>query len=203
MIILGLTGSIGMGKSTAAAMLRRMGVPVHDADAAVHKALARGGAGVLPVAGAFPQSYDRASQSIDRKKLGALVFGRPRERALLESLLHPLVHRSQHEFLERAAQQNAPVVVLDIPLLFETGAESRVDYTLCLTAPYAIQRARVLARPGMTEARFHAVLGSQMPDDEKRARADFVVSTACSLHHTRRLLWQIIRQLRIEQNTGR
>lgn len=196
MIVLGLTGSIGMGKSTASRLLRQMGVPVHDADATVHRLLARGGGGVQPVAATFPQSYDRAEQSIDRKKLGALVFGRHAARSVLENILHPLVHEDQHDFLEQCRHRHVPIAVLDIPLLFETGAENRVDYTICVSAPYAVQRARVLARPGMSDERFQAILASQMPDAEKRARADFVVSSAHGPAHTRRQLGWIVRYLR-------
>ena len=190
MIVLGLTGSLGMGKTTAAAMLRMLGVPVHDADRAVHRLLARGGAAVAPVAAAFPGA--ERGGAIDRTALGRRVFGNPQELRRLERLLHPLVRREEQQFLKRMRARRVPIVALDIPLLFETGGERRCDKVIVVTAPPFIQRARVMARPGMTEERFRAVLAQQMPDAEKRRRADFVVPTglgrAVARRHLRRIL---------------
>jgi dephospho-CoA kinase len=200
MIVLGLTGSIGMGKSTAAAMLRRLGVPVHDADAAVHRLLGPGGAAVARVAAAFPGSgiVDAATgrMRIDRAALGRLVFADPEALRRLEAILHPLVRQDERRFRRRMASSHCPLVVLDIPLLFESGGDRRCDATLVVTAPRRVQRARVMARPGMTEERFAAILAKQLPDAEKRRRADFVVQTGQSRNLTLRRLAEIVRLLR-------
>ncbi|NBC96970.1 MAG: dephospho-CoA kinase, partial [Deinococcus-Thermus bacterium] len=174
MIVLGLTGSIAMGKSTAAAMLRRIGVPVHDSDAAVHALTGPGGAAVPAIAAAFPGTVTATATgaAVDRRALGARVFGDPAALARLEAILHPLVRARSHAFLCRQARHRMPVVVLDIPLLFETGAEARCDRVLVVSAPAFLQRARVLARPGMTEAKLAGILARQMPDAEKRRLAD-------------------------------
>lgn len=171
--VLGLTGSIGMGKSATAAMFRRIGVPVHDADASVH-ALYRGRAAPL-IEAAFPGTV--VGGIVDRTALGHLVLGSPERLAVLVGLVHPLVRAEEDRFLARATAARAPLAVLDIPLLFETGGEARCDAVLVVTAPGPIQRARVLARPGMTDEKFEAVLSKQMPDAEKRRRAHFVVDT--------------------------
>ena len=170
--VLGLTGSIGMGKSATASIFRRLGVPVHDADAAVH-GLYRGRA-APPVEKAFPGTV--ADGMVDRGKLGAAVLGDPVRMKELEAIVHPLVREEEETFLKRAA--SAPIAVLDIPLLFETGGEARCDATLVVTAPASVQRERVLARPGMTEGKFQSILSKQMPDAEKRARAHFLVDTS-------------------------
>jgi dephospho-CoA kinase len=170
--VLGLTGSIGMGKSATAGIFRRLGVPVHDADAAVH-GLYRGRAAPL-VEKAFPGTV--ADGMVDRGRLGAAVLGDPARMRELEAIVHPLVREEEDTFLKRAAL--APVAVLDIPLLFETGGEARCDATLVVTAPALVQRERVLARPGMTEEKFQSILSKQMPDAEKRARAHFIVDTS-------------------------
>ena len=170
--VLGLTGSIGMGKSATASIFRRLGVPVHDADAAVH-GLYRGRA-APPVEKAFPGTV--ADGMVDRGKLGAAVLGDPARMKELEAIVHPLVREEEETFLKRAA--SAPIAVLDIPLLFETGGEARCDATLVVTAPASVQRERVLARPGMTEGKFQSILSKQMPDAEKRARAHFLVDTS-------------------------
>lgn len=172
--VLGLTGSIGMGKSATAAILRRLGVPVHDADAAVH-ALYRGRAAAL-VAEAFPAAM--RDGVVDRAALGAAVLGDPGRLQALEAIVHPLVREEEEGFLRRAAAAGAPLAVLDIPLLFETGGEARCDAVLVVTAPPDVQRARVLARPGMTEDRFRQILGKQMPDAQKRGQAHFLVDTS-------------------------
>jgi len=180
MIILGLTGSIGMGKSTTAAMFAALGVPVHSADEAVHR-LYSGLAAPL-IEARFPGTL--AGGSVDRAALGARVIGDAAALRDLEAIVHPLVREEEARFLRAAREAGARLAVLDIPLLFETGGETRVDRTLVVTAPPEVQRARVLARPGMTVERFEAILAKQMPDAEKRQRADFVVDTGAGLAAT-------------------
>jgi dephospho-CoA kinase len=193
-IVLGLTGSIGMGKSTAARMLRRLGLPVHDADAVVHGLLAEGGAAVPAVAAAFP-GVERDG-TIDRQALGARVFSDGAALARLEAILHPLVRRSQSDFLKQQARQRRPIAVLDIPLLFETGGERFCDRVIVVSAPALVQKARVLSRPGMTADKLAAIRGQQMSDREKRRRADFVVPTGLRKGDTLRRLSRIVRLLR-------
>jgi len=171
--VLGLTGSIGMGKSATADLFRRLGIPVHDADAAVHR-LYRGRAAPL-IEKAFPGTV--TDGAVDRARLGAAVLADPARMRELEAIVHPLVREEEEAFL-RQVSALAPVVVLDIPLLFETGGEKRCDATLVVTAPAEVQRARVLARPGMTEEKFSAILAKQMPDRDKRARAHFLVDSS-------------------------
>ncbi|RDI62253.1 dephospho-CoA kinase [Microvirga subterranea] len=171
--VLGLTGSIGMGKSATADIFRRLGVPVHDADAAVH-ALYAGRAPPL-IEEAFPGTV--ANGAVDRAKLGAAVLGHPERMKRLEAIVHPLVREEEEAFLRRVARP-ASLAVLDIPLLFETGAEARCDAVLVVSAPADVQRERVLRRPGMTEEKFKAILAKQMPDAEKRARAHFILDTS-------------------------
>lgn len=201
MIVLGLTGSIGMGKSNAAAALRRLGVPVFDADAAVHRLLGRGGAAVPAVRAAFPMA-EGAGGAIDRQRLGREVFGRPAELRQLEQILHPMVRRAERRFLAAARARREPVVVLDIPLLFETGGERRCDRVLVVSAPSWLQRQRVARRSGMTDSRLRAILAAQMPDREKRRRADFVVLTGLSRADTLRRLKQILRLVRQPDGRG-
>lgn len=195
MIVLGLTGSIAMGKSAAAAALRRMGVPLFDADRAVHRLLAPGGGAVARVAAAFPGTRDE-SGGIDRRRLGQQVFTDPAALARLEAILHPMVRAEEERFLARARARRDPVVVLDVPLLFESGGAGRCDSVLVVSAPSFLQRQRVLRRPGMTEARLDAILATQMPDREKRRRADFVVATGLGRGLTLRRLKAILRMLR-------
>lgn len=190
MIVLGLTGSIGMGKSTAARMLKSMGVPVCDSDALVHGLLGKGGAAVPAIDAAFPGVV--VEGAVDRRALGAAVFGNPEALKRLEAILHPKVHEAQRRFLHRMARRRVRIAVLDIPLLFETGGERRVDRTIVVSAPFAIQKARVLARPGMTPEKFAGILARQMPDTEKRRRADYVVQTGDGRQATRRALKEII-----------
>ena len=170
--VLGLTGSIGMGKSATADLFRRLGVPVHDADATVHR-LYRGRA-AAPIEKEFPGTV--SDGIVDRTKLGAAVFNDPERMKRLEAIVHPLVREEEDNFLKRVADL-APVAILDIPLLFETGGERRCDATLVVTAPTSVQRARVMGRPGMTEEKFSAILAKQMRDEDKRARAHFLVDT--------------------------
>ena len=170
--VLGLTGSIGMGKSATADLFRKLGVPVHDADATVHR-LYRGRA--VPLIGkTFPGTV--ADGAVDRTKLGAAVLNSPERMKQLEAIVHPLVREEEENFLARVSA--LPIAVLDIPLLFETGGETRCDAALVVTAPAEVQRERVLARPGMTAEKFSAILAKQMPDANKRARAHFLVDTS-------------------------
>jgi dephospho-CoA kinase len=175
--ILGLTGSIGMGKSTTAAMFRARGIPVHDSDEAVHR-LYRGAAAPL-VEEAFPGTT--TDGAVDRAKLGAQVIGHPERMARLEKIIHPLVRADRDALLEEARRSGAALMVLDIPLLYETGAEKDCDAVLVVTASPEIQRERVLARPGMTPERFAMIHVKQLPDAEKRRRADFIVDTGRGL----------------------
>ncbi|MFD1200170.1 dephospho-CoA kinase [Brucella gallinifaecis] len=192
MIILGLTGSIGMGKTTASNMFAEAGVPVYSADDAVH-ALYAGRAASL-IEAAFPGTVQDGR--VDRAKLSAAVLGKPEALKKLESIIHPLVHEEEAGFLARARADHADIVLLDIPLLFETGAESRVDKVAVVSAPADIQRERVLARPGMTDEKFNAILVRQMPDAQKRARADFVIDSSASFEDMRSQIIAIIAQLR-------
>ena len=171
--VLGLTGSIGMGKSATADLFRRLGVPVHDADAAVH-ALYRGRA-APPIEKAFPGTV--ADGVVDRRRLGRAVLNDAEKLKQLENIVHPLVREEEDDFLARVSA-TAPLAVLDIPLLLETGGDTRCDAVLVVTAPADVQRARVMARPGMTEETFNAILHKQMPDAQKRARAHFLVDTS-------------------------
>jgi dephospho-CoA kinase len=191
MIVLGLTGSIGMGKSTAAKMFADAGVPVHDSDEAVHRLYA--GAAVPLVESAFPGTT--RDGSVDRALLGQRVLGDPAALKTLERIIHPLVRADADAFLARHRSAGAPLAVLDIPLLFETGGRDRVDKVIVVSAPAGIQRSRVLARPGMTEEKFEAILRRQVPDVEKRRLADFVVDTAHSFDATRIAIHAIIDEL--------
>ena len=173
--LLGLTGSIGMGKSTAAAMLAEMGLPVWDADAAVHTLYEPGGAAVAGIAALCPGAV--AGGAVSRDQLKDWIAADPGALARIEAVVHPLVQAHRAGFIAGAAAGAAAIIVLDIPLLFETGAEKTVDATLVVTAPPEVQRARVIARPGMTEEHFARILARQMPDAVKRARADYVVET--------------------------
>ena len=195
MIILGLTGSIGMGKSAAAKTLRRLGVPIFDADAVVHRLLAPGGEAVGPVEAAFPGVKDE-SGAIDRQRLGQRVFREPPALRRLEGISHPMVRRAERRFVARARARRVRLVVLDIPLLFETGGVERCDFVLVVSAPARLQRERVMRRPGMSDSRFADILRAQIPDSEKRRRADFVVATALGRSVAFRRLQAIVRMLR-------
>ncbi|MFN3450495.1 MAG: dephospho-CoA kinase [Roseococcus sp.] len=195
MKVWGLTGGIGMGKSTAARAFRRLGVPVFDADAAVHALQAKGGRAVRPIAAAFPGSVREGA--VDREALRRAVLGDPAALGRLEAIVHPLVRREQARFLARWRGRGARLVVLDIPLLFETRADRRgLDAVLVVSAPAAVQRARVLARPGMTPQRLAAILARQMPDAEKRRRADHVIRTGLSRHHAQAAVRRLVRSAR-------
>ncbi|MCJ2182212.1 dephospho-CoA kinase [Novosphingobium sp. 1949] len=190
-IQLGLTGSIGMGKSTVAAMFREQGVPVFDADAAVHALQGAGGALVEPIEAAFPGTT--GPEGVDRAKLGAAAFGDPDALARLERIVHPAVARERESFRTRA--QSCPILVFDIPLLYEKGGYEEMDAVAVVSAPADVQRARVLARSGMSEEKFARILALQVPDAEKRARADFVIDTGTELARTREQVRAVIAAL--------
>lgn len=198
MIRLGLTGSIGMGKSTVASMLREFGVPVFDADAEVRSVQGPAGAALPAIEAAFPGTT--GAQGVDRARLGQAVFGDPAALARLEAILHPMVRDAQAAFMARHAGE--AVVALDVPLLFEKGGWRGVDATMVVSAPADVQRARVLARPGMTPEKFEAILATQMADAEKRARADFIVDTGCRIEETRAAVRRIVNCLR-EHGVGK
>ena len=193
MKIIGLTGSIGMGKSVTATLIRHMGIAVHDSDAAVHQALSPRGGAFSDVIKNFPSVYDKKRKQIDRAALGKIIFNDADQKNLLEKIVHPQVWKSQKDFVRAAKARGDKQVVLDIPLLFETGADVKCDKVICVTAPYFMQKQRVLGRPGMTEARFKAILANQMPDLEKRRRADFVIQTGMGRAHTLRELKKIFK----------
>jgi len=180
MFVLGLTGSIGMGKSTASAAFRSFGIPLFDSDGAVHRLFAPGGGAVRKVEAAFPGCLDDAG-GIDRAALGRNVFGDPARLVQLGAIVHPLVRAGQRRFLARSCAERRRLVVLDVPLLYETGGERLVDAVVVVSAGAAIQAQRVLRRPGMTEARLAAILARQLPDRDKRRRADFVIRTDLDL----------------------
>lgn len=191
MFVLGLTGSLGMGKSTTAGFFADEGVPVHDADAAVHRLYA--GDAIAPVEAAFPGTISNGV--IDREKLARRVLDDPAALATLEAIVHPLVRREEERFLAAARASGAEVAVLDIPLLFETGGEKRVDAVVVVTAPPEVQHARAFERPGMTEEKFSALLAKQLPDAEKRRRADFVVDSSKGFDSAREQVRAILRQV--------
>ena len=194
MILIGLTGSIGMGKSTTAAMFREAGVPVYDVDAAVHDLYDQGGAAVAPVGEAFPGAV--RDGKVDREALRQAVLGDPEALKRLNAIVHPLVGRDRIGFFQQAEADGADMVVLDIPLLFETGGHANVDAVVVASAPADMQRERVLARPGMTAERLDAILAQQMADAEKRARAHFVVDTSRGLEPAREQVAEIIAVMR-------
>lgn len=198
---LGLTGSIGMGKSTTANMFRDAGIPVFDSDAAVHALYARGGEAVPLIAAAFPGSVEDGE--VSRAKLSAVLAKDASGFDRLNAIVHPLVAAKRRDFLEAARQAGAPIVVLDIPLLFETGAETSVDGVLVVTAPEAVQRERVMAREGMTEAKFQQILSRQVPDAEKRKRADFLIDTSLGFEAARKSVEELIAGLKAASNQSR
>jgi len=201
MFVLGLTGSIGMGKSTAANMFRALGVPVHDADATVHRLLEEDRSVRRAIADRFPGTVSEGV--VDRQALGAAVFSDPQARRDLEAILHPRVRQATEGFLRRHRVMGTPLVVLDIPLLFETDGADRVDGVVVVSAPAALQRRRVLARPGMSEEKFAGILASQIPDREKRHRADFVVETGIGKAYTFARLKQIVTEIDAAQSGSR
>lgn len=193
MIILGLTGGIGMGKSTAAAAFRRAHFPVFDADAAVHKLQARGGRAVRAIEAAFPGTIKHGA--VDRPALRDAVLGKPGALKHLEGILHPMVEQEERAFVARARRQGKRAVVLDIPLLFETKGDKRVDRVIVVSAPRAVQMQRIRRRRRMSDSDIAAVIARQMPDQEKRRRADIVIQTGLSRHHSVRALNRLIRKV--------
>ena len=194
--ILGLTGSIGMGKSAVAAMFRGLGVPVFDADAAVHELQGPGGACLAPIERAFPGTT--GPQGVDRQKLGTAVFGNPEALKVLESIGHPEVAEMRRTFLADNADQ--PLIVFDIPLLFEKTGNHGLDAVAVVSAPADQQRERVLARAGMTVEKFEQILRLQVPDAEKRARADYVIDTGTSLAETRHAVQRLVHRITGREN---
>ena len=196
LLVVGLTGSIGMGKSTAALRLRQLGIPVCDADAEVHKLYA--GAAVAPIEAAFP-GVTRAG-AVDRAALAAHLLANPSSFKTLEAIVHPLVQAAERRFLRGAADNGEKIAVLEIPLLLETGADQRVDVTIVVSAGLDQQRTRVMSRPGMTEDKFATILARQLPDDQKRASADYVVDTSGTITATHAAIDKIIAAL--QDRTG-
>ena len=191
MFVLGLTGSIAMGKSTTARFFAEAGVPVHDADATVHRLYESEAAPAIEAA--FPGTT--VDGKVDRAKLSARVLGDPTALKRLESIVHPLVRESEKRFLAQAERNGAQVVVLDIPLLFETGGEDRVDAVVTVTAPGEVQRARLMQRSGMTEEKMQALIANQLPDAEKRARADFIIDSSQGSDAARAQVAEILRKV--------
>jgi dephospho-CoA kinase len=191
MFVLGLTGSIGMGKTTTARLFAEAGVPVHDADATVHRLYES--EAVAPIEAAFPGTTEAGK--VDRQKLAQRVLGDTRALQQLEAIVHPLVRAAETQFLEKAEADGAPVAVLDIPLLLETGAEARVDAVLVVSAPAEVQQKRAFERPGMTAEKLQQILARQMPDAEKRTRADFVVDSSQGIESARTQVQSILRSL--------
>ncbi len=182
-----------MGKSTVGAMLEVLGVPVHESDAAVHQLLELGSPARPAIAAAFPyyefpQIYDRKTKAIKRKALGAIIFNNAEKREILEGILHPFVRQKQDDFIRGQTSKGHEIACLDIPLLFETDAQSRVDYTLVTSAPYHVQQQRALSRPNMSEEKFQSILDRQMPDKEKCVRADYVIKTGLGRAHSMKSL---------------
>jgi len=193
MIVLGVTGSIAMGKSTVSTMLSRMDISIHDADKAVHDLMEVNGKAYYEIAKRFPRTVD--VNSVDRTKLGREVFGNPDKLKQLENILHPLVREKRDDFIKQHKRYKSKLVVLDIPLLYETGGDKHCHKVLVVSAPYFIQRQRALARHGMTQTKFHDILKRQLPDHEKRRRADFIVPTGLGKAYTHRVLKRLMHSL--------
>jgi dephospho-CoA kinase len=199
MLIIGLTGSIGMGKTETAKMFARQGIPVCDSDATVHLLYDKGGLAVEPVRELFPEAV--VEGRVDRDLLSRAVLGKPEALKKLESVVHPLVGLAQRDFLQKAAASGAKMAVIDVPLLFETGGEKRVDVVVVVSAPAELQRKRVLARPGMTAEKFELIVKKQVSDAEKRRRADFVVESGHGLAHAEAQVVAIIEALKHRPGT--
>lgn len=194
MKIIALTGSIGMGKSTTAAMFADSGVPTWDADAAVHSLYGVGGAAIEPLSAAFDDVSDDQG-GIDRQKLAAAVVGKPERLTQLETIVHPLVAADRAKWLEDRKAEGRGFVLVDVPLLYETGGDRFVDVVVLASCEATLQRRRVLARPGMTAEKFEAILARQMPDSQKRARADFIIETGLGLDHARKQVTAVLSAL--------
>ena len=200
-LLIGLTGSIGMGKSETAKMFVELGIPVNDSDANVHAIYEPGGAAVPEIEKAFPGAVK--DDRVDRAVLSAVLAANPSRFKKLESIVHPLVAKTQRDFLEKAERDGADIVVLDVPLLFETGGHARMDAVVVVSAPSHIQRERVLARAGMTPEKLDQILSRQMPDEEKRAKAHFVVVTDQGLEHAFEQVKMIVAALKERRRAGR
>ncbi len=194
MIVLGVTGSIAMGKSTVSTMLSRMNNPIHDADKTVHSLMSANGKAYYEIAKKFPRVVE--FNSVNRIKLGREVFGDSEKLKQLENILHPLVREARDAFIRQESRYKSRLVILDVPLLYETGSDKHCDKVLVVSAPYFIQRQRVLARQDMTQTKFHDILRRQLPDHEKRRRADFIVPTGLGKAYTYRSLKRLMRNLR-------
>lgn len=201
MIILGLTGSIGMGKSTTAALFAEEGVPVFDADAAVARMYQPGGEAVPLIERAFPGCTSETA-GVDRAKLTAALQADPSKFETLNAIVHPLVGNARRRFFSEAEQAKAPLVVLDVPLLFETGQHDQVHHVVVVSAPEAVQRERVLARPGMSVEKFEAILARQTPDADKRSQADHVIDTSQGIEHARDQVRALLVELKTDGDTA-
>jgi dephospho-CoA kinase len=195
MKIIGITGSIGMGKSTMCRILRQMGVVSHSSDEAVHFMLSPRGKAFRDVALLFPDAWNSRTHEIDRKKLGEIIFQNPQAKQALESLLHPLVQWSQFEFIKKARRMGLKKIALDIPLLFETNAQSRVDTVINVSAPYHVQKLRVLKRSGYSVEKFHSILKTQMPSQVKRKLSDNTIETGLGQAYTTVSIKKFLRKL--------
>lgn len=193
MIVLGVTGSIAMGKSTVSTMLSRMNNPMHDADKTVHNLMKVNGKAYYEIAKRFPRAIE--ANSVDRTRLGQEVFGNPEKLKELENILHPLVREARDNFIRQQYRYRSRLAILDVPLLYETGGDKHCHKVLVVSAPYFIQRQRVLARQGMTQTKFHDILKRQLPDYEKRKRADFIVPTGLGKAYTYKALKRLMRSL--------
>ena len=193
MIVLGVTGSIAMGKSTVSTMLSHLNNPIHDADKTVHELMDVNGKAYHKIVKSFPEAVQ--ATGIDRAKLGRDVFGNPEKLKQLENILHPLVREARDKFIRQQSRYKSRLVILDVPLLYETGGDKDCDNVLVVSAPYFIQKQRALIRHGMTQTKFHDILKRQLPDHEKRKRADFIVPTGLGKAYTYRALKRLIRDL--------
>lgn len=196
MIVVGLTGSIAAGKSTAAQIFSTCGIPVFDSDAEVHRLYSKGGEGVSAIADLFPEAVNGGA--VDRNALSKIVLDNPEALNAIEAAIHPLVQRRQEEFLARCRKQNADIALLDIPLLFEAGYDRKVDRIIVVSAPAEILRRRALERPGMRPEKLEKILSRQMPDEEKRKRSHYIVDTSGALENTREQIEKIIAKLRFK-----
>ena len=194
MKIIGLTGSIGMGKSTVAEMFRELGIPVYDADAEIYKIYARGGAAVEPIREVFPDAV--VDDQVDRARLSKIVVGNEDKIRLLESIAHPRLKEGRAAFFKTAEAEGHDLVVLDVPLIYETGGEENFDRIVVVSAPKEVQKERVLGREDMTEEKFEAILGRQVPDAEKRERADYVINTNCPKEATFEQVEALVKDLK-------
>ncbi len=200
MIVVGLTGSIAMGKSTVAQMFAGLGIPVFDSDAEVHHQYARGGEAAAQIASRFPDVMVQGA--VDRQALSRIILDNPAALAIVESIVHPIIRNRQIEFLDHCRRQNKPLAILDIPLLFETHRQQDVDRIVVVSAPVELQRQRALQRPGMTESKLEKILARQTPDAEKRTHADFVVDTSQDLDDTVAQVAAIVANLRRQQSAS-